>query len=92
MTLSPSFVAHMSSRQPQKIRKQYRNNDYPLILMRFEDGHEIKVYQGTGKEFDAWPGETIKLMALYDPTSQERELVEARKADDFPDADGSSQG
>ncbi len=82
----------MSSRQPQKIRKQYRNSDYPLVLMRFEDGHEIKVYQNTGKEFDAWPGETIKIMAMYDPTSSDRELVEARKADDFADADGTTEG
>jgi hypothetical protein len=54
--------------------------------MRFEDGHEIKVYKGTGKEFDAYPGETIKLLAMYDPTSNDRELVESRKADDFADA------
>ena len=39
---------------PKRIRKQYVNNDYPLVIMRFEDGHEIKVYKGTGKEFDAW--------------------------------------
>ena len=74
-----------SSRPPKKMRKQYVNTEYPLVLMRFEDGHEIKVYKGTGKQFDAWPGETIKLMAMYDPTSNDRELIEARKADDFPD-------
>ena len=72
---------------PKRIRKQYVNNDYPLVIMRFEDGHEIKVYKGTGKEFDAWPGETIKLLAMYDPTSADRELVEARRSDDFPDAE-----
>ena len=77
----------MTGRAPQKMRKQYRNTDYPLIIMRFEDGHEIKVYKGTGKEFDAYPGETIKLLAMYDPTSHDRELVEARRSDDFPDAD-----
>jgi hypothetical protein len=71
----------------KRIRKKYVNNEYPLIIMRFEDGHEIKVYKGTGKEFDAYPAETIKLLAMYDPTSNERELVEARKSDDFPDAD-----
>ena len=79
-----------SSRPPKKMRKQYVNTEYPLVLMRFEDGHEIKVYKGTGKQFDAWPGETIKLMAMYDPTSSDRELIEARKADDFPDPDGST--
>ena len=42
--------------------------------------------KGTGKEFDCYPGETIKIMALYDPTSNERELVSTKKSDDFPDA------
>jgi hypothetical protein len=74
------------STRPQKLRKKYTNTDYPLLIMRFEDGHEIKVYQGTGKEFDAYPGETIKLLAMYDPTSNDRELVEARKSDLFEDA------
>ncbi|HEY0972701.1 MAG TPA: hypothetical protein VGE02_17155 [Gemmatimonadales bacterium] len=72
-----------SPRRPQKVRKQYVNKQYPLVIMRFEDGHEIKVYQNTGKQFDAWPGETIKLLAMYDPTSNDRELIEARKSDDF---------
>ena len=62
------------------------NNDYPLVIMRFEDGHAIKVYKGTGKEFDAYPQEKIKLLAMYDPTSNDRELIETRKSDDFPDA------
>jgi hypothetical protein len=78
----------MTGRAPQKMRKQYRNTDYPLVIMRFEDGHEIKVYKGSGKEFDAWPGETIKLLAMYDPTSHDRELIEARKADEFEDIAG----
>jgi hypothetical protein len=73
-------------RRPKRVRKQYTNTEYPLIIMRFEDGHEIKVYKGTGKEFDAYPGETIKLLAMYDPTSHDRELVESRKSDDFSDA------
>lgn len=75
-----------SSRPPQKIRKKYSNTDYPLVIMRFEDGHEIKVYKGSGKEFDAWPGETIKLLAMHDPTAKDVELIEARKSDDFPSA------
>jgi hypothetical protein len=73
------------SARPKRIRKQYVNADYPLVIMRFEDGHEIKVYKGTGKEFDAYPGETIKLLAMYDPTSHDRELIESRKSDDFAD-------
>jgi hypothetical protein len=74
------------SKAPKRIRKQYVNSDYPLVLLRFEDGHEIKVYKGTGKEFDAYPGETVKVLALYDPTSHDRELVASRRADDFDDA------
>jgi hypothetical protein len=73
-------------RRPKRVRKQYTNTEYPLVIMRFEDGHEIKVYKGTGKEFDAYPGETIKLLAMFDPTSHDRELVESRKSDDFADA------
>lgn len=71
---------------PQKMRKKYVNSDYPLVMLRFEDGHEIKVYKGSGKEFDAYTGERIKIMAAYDPTSNERELVEERRADDFENA------
>jgi hypothetical protein len=74
------------STAPKRIRKQYRNTQYPLALLRFEDGHEIKIYQNTGKEFDCYPGETIKILAMYDPTSTERELVDTRKADAFEDA------
>ncbi|HZF68636.1 MAG TPA: hypothetical protein VEZ47_11395 [Gemmatirosa sp.] len=73
------------STRPKRIRKQYVNSEYPLVLLRFEDGHEIKVYQGTGKEFDCYPGETIKILAMYDPTSHDRELVASRKSDDFQD-------
>ena len=72
--------------RPDKLRKQYTNSDYPTVVLRFEDGHEIKVSKGTGKRFDAWSGETIKLLALYDPTSGERELIESRRADEFDDA------
>lgn len=75
-----------SSRAPQKVRKQYENTEHPMVIMRFEDGHEIKVYKDTRKEFDVWPGETIKLLALHDPTSNDRELIESRRSDDFPDA------
>jgi len=69
----------------KKLRKQYINSAYPLVVLKFEDGHEIKIYQNTGKAFDAWAGETIKVMAVYDPTSKEWELVEARKSDSFED-------
>ena len=71
---------------PKRVRKQYVNSDYPLVLLRFEDGHEIKVYKGTGKEFDAYPGETVRVLAMYDPTSNDRELIASRKTEEFADA------
>lgn len=71
---------------PKKLRKQYVNSDHPVVVLRFEDGHEIIVKKGGGKTFDAYAGETIKVLAVYDKTSGERELVESRKADEFPDA------
>jgi hypothetical protein len=71
---------------PKKFRKQYTNADHPLVILRFEDGHEIRVEKGAGKSFDAYSGETIKVLAVYDPTSGERELVESRRADSFDDA------
>lgn len=74
------------NKPPKKLRKQYSNSQYPMVVMKFEDGHEIKVYQNTGKVFDVWSGETIKLMAVYDPTSKEWELIEAKKSDAFEDA------
>jgi hypothetical protein len=74
------------STAPKRVRKQYTNTQFPLALLRFEDGHEIKVYKDTGKEFDCYPGESIKILAMYDPTSTERELVATKKSDDFADA------
>ena len=76
---------HSPNKPPKKLRKQYTNSKYPLVVLKFEDGHEIKVYKDTGKVFDAWAGETIKLMAVWDPTSKEWELIEARKSDAFDD-------
>ena len=74
-----------SPNKPRKLRKQYTNSKYPMVVLKFEDGHEIKVYKDTGKVFDAWAGETIKLLAVWDPTSKEWELIEARKSDAFDD-------
>ena len=71
---------------PKKLRKQYVNSEHPVVVLRFEDGHEIIVKKGNGKTFDAYAGETIKVLAIYDQTSGERELVESRKADEFSDA------
>jgi len=76
----------MSLQPPKKLRKQFTNATHPLIVLKFESGHQIKVYQNEGKEFDCYSGETIKLLAVNDPTSSEWELIENRKADAFDDA------
>lgn len=73
-------------RAPKKVRKQYRNTEHPTVVLRFEDGHEIRVSKGAGKSFDAYPGETIKILAVWDESSSERELVASRKAEEFEDA------
>jgi hypothetical protein len=73
------------SQRPKRVRKQYVNAQYPLVVLRFEDGHEIKVYQGSGKEFDAWPQEKVKIMAVHDPQSREWDLVETRMTEQFED-------
>ena len=69
--------------EAKKLRRQYVNNDYPHVILRFEDGHEIQVPKGVGKAFDAWKGETVKVLAVWDPTSGERELVESKKGEEF---------
>jgi hypothetical protein len=83
---APETMNSPSHHPPKKLRKQFSNTTYPMVVLKFEDGHEIKVYQDTGKVFDAWPGETIKVMAVFDPTSKEWELVESKKSDTFDDA------
>lgn len=75
------------SKAPAKIRKAYVNSSHPLVCLRFEDGHEIKVYRNTVKTFDAYGGEVIKVLAVYDDTAKERELIESIRADSLPDAD-----
>lgn len=69
-----------------RLRRRYLNADHPLVVLRFEDGHEIRVDRGQGKEFDAYEGETIKVIAIYDPTSRERDLLDSRKAEAFDPA------
>lgn len=71
---------------PKKLRKQYVNSEYPTAVLRFEDGHEIHVKRGTGKTFDCYAGENVKILAVFDPEARERDLVETRRADDFDDA------
>lgn len=77
-----------SKRQPKKLRKQYTNRDHTYVVLRFEDGHEITVARGVGKAFDAYPGETIKVLSVTDASASNRELVESRRAEEFEDAPG----
>lgn len=72
---------------PARLRKAYINRDHPIVLLRFEDGHEIRVAQGKVKTFDAYTGEIIKVLAVYDPTSAERELLETVRAEELADAE-----
>jgi hypothetical protein len=67
----------------KRIRRRYTNDKYPLVVLRFEDGHEIRIAKGKGKAFDAYAGETIKIVALWDASSNEREVVATMKAEEF---------
>jgi len=53
------------------------------VLLRFEDGHEIRSRKGEGKAFDAYEGETIKVVVVWDPSANEREVVSVLKAEQF---------
>ena len=68
---------------PRKTRRRYVNSDYPLVVLRFEDGHEIRVGRGTGKSFEGYEGERIRILAIYDPTSSERVLIDTWRAEQF---------
>lgn len=49
-------------------------------------GTRSRSKRGTGKAFDCYAGENIKLLAVFDPDARERDLMETRRADDFDDA------
>lgn len=70
---------------PVKLRKQYTNKDHPEAVLKFEDGHEIRVAKGSTKSFDAWAGERIKILINWDATSGEREKVDTLRAEQFDD-------
>ena len=36
-------VGETRRRPPEKNRRRYTNADYPTVVLRFEDGHEIRV-------------------------------------------------
>jgi len=67
----------------RRLRRRYANRQYPLVILRFEDGHEIKVGNAEGKAFDAYAGETIKVVAVWGPDPADREVVGVMKAEQF---------
>ena len=70
----------------RRIRRRYTNASYPLVLLRFEDGHEIRLTRGDAKTFDAFAGETIKVVVVWDPSSNDREVISVMKAEQFEEA------
>lgn len=70
----------------ERLRRRYSNDKYPLLALKFEDGHEIRLKKGEAKAFDAYAGETVKVVVLWDPTSNEREVVAVMKAEQFDEA------
>lgn len=67
----------------RRLRRRYSNDKYPLVILRFEDGHEIQLKKGEAKGFDAFAGEIIKVVVLWDASSNERETVASMKAEQF---------
>lgn len=67
----------------KRLRRRYRNAQYPLVILRFEDGHEIQLKRGEDKTFDAFAGERVKVVVLWDPSANERELIATMKAEEF---------
>ena len=65
------------------LRRRYANAKYPLVVLRFEDGHEIALKRGEGKSFDAFAGETIKIVVVWDAAAGDREVISVMKAEQF---------
>jgi len=65
------------------LRRRYLNAKYPLVVLRFEDGHEIQLRRGDGKSFDAYAGETIKVVVVWDASAGDREVIAVMKAEQF---------
>ena len=65
------------------LRRRYVNEKYPLVVLRFEDGHEIQLRRGDGKSFDAYAGETIKVVVVWDASAGDREVIAVLKAEQF---------
>ena len=67
----------------RRLRRRYTNDKYPLVALRFEDGHEIMFKRGESKSFDAYAGESIRIVVLWDASANEREMVATLKAEQF---------
>jgi hypothetical protein len=76
----------MRSPSARRLRRRYMNSKYPLVILRFEDGHEIKIKKGEGKTFDAYAGETVKVVVLWDAAAADREVISVMKAEQFEEA------
>lgn len=72
---------------PRKLRGRYVNANYPVVVLRFEDGHEIAVKKGEGKSFDIYAGETIKLVVVWDATAGDREVIAVLKAEQLEETE-----
>jgi hypothetical protein len=70
----------------KRLRRSYSNTTHALILLRFEDGHEIALRRGEAKAFDAYGGETIKVVAIWDADAGDREVIRVLKAEQFEEA------
>jgi hypothetical protein len=70
----------------RRLRRRYTNTKYPIVLLRFEDGHEIQMKKGEGKTFDAFAGETIKVVVVWDAAAGDREVISVLKAEQFEES------
>lgn len=71
----------MKRSTPRRLRRRYVNDNYPVVVLRFEDGHEISLKKGEGKTFDAYAGETIKVVVVWDAAAGDREVIAVLKAE-----------
>ena len=62
-----------------KLRKAYDNLNYPYVILR--------IAQGKVKTFDAYTGEVIRVVAIFDTEAKERDLLESLRAEELPDAE-----
>ena len=67
----------------RRLRRAYVNDKFPLVVLRFEDGHEIALRKGESKSFDAFAGERIKVVAVWDAQAGDREVISVLRAEEF---------